>query len=239
MTHLRLPRGALPTPRHRLASATHHRNTGKAPRDHFRIPRRLSFWGNYNYGDCVSAEEAFAKACHEREIFIPEQEVIDWATTNGFLNGAYLIDVVDAMEGSGFVKHDRTYDDGAVVAVDWTNAPLLQDAISIGPVKLGVAADQLDPVWWAHGGSAAGGVSGWFATGFYPDSNEDHCVSLCGYGTMGWLAERLNVQVPAGVDGNRPGYGMFTWDSIGIIDVPSMVAITQEAWLRIPTTIVT
>ncbi len=239
MTHPRLPRGALPTPRHRLASATHHKSTGKAPRHHFRIPRKLSFWGNYTYGDCVSAEEAFAKACHEREIFIPEQEVIDWATMNGFLNGAYLIDVVDTMEGSGFVKHDRTYDDGAVFAVDWTNASLLQDAISIGPVKLGVAADQLDTVWWANGGSAAGGVSGWFATGFYPDSNEDHCVSLCGYGTMAWLAERLNVQVPAGVDGNLPGYGMFTWDSIGIIDVPSMVAITEEAWLRIPTTVVT
>ena len=29
---------------------------------------------------------------------------------------------------------------------------------------------------------------------------------------------------------------MFTWDSIGIIDVPSMIAITQEAWLRQPTT---
>jgi hypothetical protein len=76
-------------------------STGKAPRHRFRIPRRLSFWGNYSYGACVSAEEAFAKACHEREIFIPEQEVIDWGTTNGFLNGAYLIDVVDAMEGSG------------------------------------------------------------------------------------------------------------------------------------------
>ena len=30
---------------------------------------------------------------------------------------------------------------------------------------------------------------------------------------------------------------MFTWNSIGIIDVPSMIAITQEAWLRQPTTV--
>jgi hypothetical protein len=237
MAHNLLPRGARPTPRYRLASARPHRHSGNAPPHHIRIPRKLSFWGNYNYGDCVTAEEAFAKACHEREIFIPEQEVIDWATQNNFLNGAYLINVVDVMEVSGFPKHHRTYDDGAVYAVDWSDAALLQDAIAIGPVKLGVAGDQLDPVWWAHGGSQAGGVNGWFATGFYPDSNEDHCVSLCGYGTMHWLAEHLRVQVPAGVDGTKPGYAMFTWDSIGIIDVPSMLAITAEAWLRVPTTI--
>lgn len=109
--------------------------------------------------------------------------------------------------------------------------------ISKGPVKIGVAGDQLESVWWGNGGSSAGGVNGWFATGFYPDNAEDHCVSLCGYGTMAWLAEELKVQVPAGVDGTKPGYGLFTWDSIGIIDVPSMLAITQEAWLRTPTTI--
>jgi hypothetical protein len=80
------------------------------------------------------------------------------------------------------------------------------------------------------------GVSGWFATGFHPDHNEDHCVSLCGYGTIDWLAHELKVSVPAGVNGTQPGYAMFTWDTVGIIDVPSMVAITEEAWLRRPTT---
>ena len=35
-----------------------------------------------------------------------------------------------------------------------------------------------------------------------------------------------------------PAYALFTWDSIGIIDVPSMLAITGEAWLRNPTTVV-
>jgi hypothetical protein len=48
----------------------------------------------------------------------------------------------------------------------------------------------------------------------------------------------LKVPVPHGVDGTKPGYAMFTWDSIGIIDVPSMLAITFEAWVRIPTTII-
>jgi hypothetical protein len=48
----------------------------------------------------------------------------------------------------------------------------------------------------------------------------------------------LRPSVLQGVDGSKPGYAMFTWGSIGIIDVPSMVAITHEAWLRTPTTIV-
>jgi hypothetical protein len=54
-------------------------------------------------------------------------------------------------------------------------------------------------------------------------------VSLSGYGTITWLAHQLDTFVPQGVDGSKPGYAMF---------VPSMVAITHEAWLRTPTTIV-
>ncbi|HXM01791.1 MAG TPA: hypothetical protein VN939_04260 [Chthoniobacterales bacterium] len=46
----------------------------------------------------------------------------------------------------------------------------------------------------------------------------------------------METTVPANVDGTKPGYALFTWDSIGIIDVPSLLAITQEAWLRTPTT---
>ena len=44
--------------------------------------------------------------------------------------------------------------------------------------------------------------------------------------------------MPANVDGTKLGYAMFTWDSIGIIDQPSMVAKTEEAWLRTPTTVI-
>ena len=42
------------------------------------------------------------------------------------------------------------------------------------------------------------------------------------------------MQVPSGVDGNSQGYALFTWDSIGIIDQASMIAITHEAWVRQP-----
>jgi hypothetical protein len=195
------------------------------------MPKKLSFWGNDVHGDCVTAEEAFAKACHQPEIFISENEVIQWATKHDFLNGAMLSAVLELMVNEGFTQGGHTYDDGVALSVDWTNAAILNNAISKGPVKIGIGADQLDTVYNANDRK-----SGWFATGFKPDSTEDHCVSLCGYGTLTWLAQQLHVNVPTGVDGTKPGYGMFTWDSIGIIDLPSMLAITHEAWLRIPTT---
>jgi hypothetical protein len=135
------------------------------------------------------------------------------------------------MQNDGFLQDGSVYDDGRYYSVDWTNAAILQSAISIGPVKIGVAANQLEDAW-----RSTGGRTGWVATGFRQDRAEDHCVSLCGYGTIAWLAQQLNVEVPSEVDRTEPGYAMFTWNSMGIIDHPSMAAITQEAWLRQPTT---
>jgi hypothetical protein len=233
-------RGANPSPRSVLAAATPltvSLKAAAAPANFMVLPRQISFWGNYYNGDCVTAEEAFAKACNSPEIFVPENDVIAWATNHGVLNGAGLPEVMTWMQTGGFAESPFVYHDGPYVSVDWTSTATLQSAIAQGPVKIGVAGDQLNAVWWAAGSSAAGGVSGWFATGFHADSGEDHCVSLCGYGSISWLAQQLNVQVPAGVDGAKPGYALFTWDSIGIIDVPSMIAITHEAWLRQPTTV--
>ena len=169
-----------------------------------------------------------------QEIFITDNEVQKWATAHGWYEGATLIEVLKAMQKGGFTQDTHTYDDGAPNSVNWTDAPTLQSAICHGPIKIGVAADQLDAVCQAEGE----GKSGWSATGFKQDNNEDHCVSLCGYGTISWLAQQMNFTVPNGVDGTKPGYALFTWDSIGIIDFPSLLAITHEAWLRTPTTIV-
>jgi hypothetical protein len=226
------PRGAFASPRYRLAAALPHTITGPTPPQVLYKPSKLSFWLNDKDGDCVTAEEAFAKACHQPEIFIPDAEVEKWAKQHNVLNGANLVDVLDAMKTKGFQQGGHTYDDGPNVAVDWTNAALLQNAVAHGPVKIGVAADQLEAA------VPNPPTNGWFATGFKQDTNEDHCVSLCGYGSFSWLASQLGVQVPQGADGTTPGYGMFTWDSIGIIDHPSMVAITHEAWLRNPVTVV-
>jgi len=225
-------RGARPTPRHKLAGATPHKIVGATPLQWLWLPAQLSFWLNQTDGDCVTAEEAFAKACHAPEIFIPDATVGAWAAANGVLNGAELTQVMDLMRSDGFRIGNALYNIGPYTSVDWTNAAVLQNAISRGPVKIGVAADQLQEA------VPNPPSNGWFASGFQQDSNEDHCVSLCGYGSIQWLAEQLGVIPPMGMDATRPGYGLFTWNSIGIIDVPSMLAITGEAWLRTPTTIV-
>ncbi len=227
-----LKRGAIPSPRSALAASTPHRVRVGAPPQLLTRPQQISMWGNDVHGDCVTAEEAFAKACNNPEIFITDQEVIAWATAHGVLEGAYLTQVMTWMQTDGFLEGQAVYDDGPYQSVDWTDAAVLRSAIAQGPVKLGVAADQIETAYWTTNGQ-----TGWFGTGFHSDASEDHCVSLCGYGTIAWLASQLGVSVPAGVDGTKPGYAMFTWDSIGVIDVPSMTAVTHEAWLRVPTTI--
>jgi hypothetical protein len=228
-----MKRGAIPSPRHELAAAMPHVPLPSIPPNHLYFPQQLSMWNNDVHGDCVTAEEAFAKACHLPEIFITDAEVAKWAQAHGWYEGASLIEVLKAMQKGGFTQSGHTYDDGAPNSVDWTEAATLQSAILHGPVKIGVAADQLQKAC-----QATDFKTGWVATGFTADNNEDHCVSLCGYGTIDWLAQQMKVAVPAGVDGTKPGYAMFTWGSIGIIDAPSMLAITHEAWLRTPTTIV-
>jgi hypothetical protein len=228
-----LHRGALPAPRSALAAARPFQALVQVPPTFLVKPQQISMWGNDVHGDCVTAEEAFAKACNNPEIFISDTEVMSWATAHGVLEGAYLTDVLNWMQTGGFDDGTNTYDDGPHYSVNWTNAATLQAAIVSGPVKLGVAANQIETAYWANGGH-----TGWVGTGFSADSNEDHCVSLCGYGSLSWLASQLGATLPPGVNGANPGYAMFTWNSIGIIDVPSMIAVTQEAWIRTPTTIV-
>ena len=226
-------RGAIPTPRNVLAAAVPYSARVGAPPTFIVIPKQISMWGNDVHGDCVTAEEAFAKACNNPEVFISDNEVIAWATKHGVLEGANLPEVMTWMQNDGFPDGPFICDDGSHNSVNWHDAGTLQSAISLGPVKIGIAADQIQTAW-----DSTSGRSGWFATGFKDDANEDHCVSLCGYGSISWLAQQLGVEVPAGIDRTKAGYALFTWNSIGIIDVPSMIAITQEAWLRQPTTVI-
>jgi hypothetical protein len=225
-------RGAIASPRHELAAAMPHIALAIVPPNHLFFPKKLSIWHNDVHGDCVTAEEAFAKACHKPEIFISDAEVEAWAKEHGVYEGAVLIDVLKAMQKKGFAQNHHLYDDGTPNTVDWTSPAVLKSALYHGPVKIGIAADQLETTCRAHNFK-----TGWFATGYKPDKTEDHCVSLCGYGTITWLAHQLDTSVPSAIDGSQPGYAMFSWGSIGIIDVPSMVAITHEAWLRTPTTV--
>lgn len=223
------PSGLKPSPRHRLASATPHRASA-APAQYLVLPGRLSMWGNQVDGDCVTAGEGAAKAT--TGVFITDDTVIAWASGHGDLNGADIETVLTQFQTDGFSQDGNTYNDGPHTSVDWTSPATLQSALSQGPVKIGVAAAQLQNV------PGAGEANGWIATGFVTDTNYDHDTELFGYGSIAWLAECLGVSVPAGVDGSQPGYALFTWGTVGIIDAPSLLAIVCEAWLRNPTTVV-
>jgi len=226
-------RGATPSPRFELAAATPHVPIPNPPAAYIWPYGKIDMWGNDVNGDCCTAEEAFAKACNP-EVFINDSVVIAWAKANGILNGASLVGVLQLMQKAGVEQDGFKWDDGNYSSVNWTNPAVLCSAIYHGPVKIGVAAGQLETTCGNHGF----GNSGWVAAGYKQDNGEDHCVCLCGYGTMNWLAQQLKATIPAGMDGTKPGYALFTWSSVGIIDQPSMLAITHEAWLRSPTSVI-
>ncbi len=224
-------RGARPSPRHRLAGSTPHRINVQHPTTYSVVPQNLQMWDNATDGCCVTSEECFAK-------LVTGQRITDavckaWASAHGVLNGATLIEVLDAMSSDGIKANDGTiYRDGPHNSVDWTVDDVLSNAIYLGPVKIGVAASQLE-----NAVNSTGGRSGWLLTGGSTDQALDHCVSLCGYGPLSYLAAALGVPLPVGANPSAPGYLLFTWQTIGIIDQRSMIGLTGEAWLRNPTTV--
>lgn len=225
-----MKRGATPSPRHELAAAIPFEMAEYTPLNTIYIPNRMSFWGNDKYGDCVTAEEAFAKVCIWPNYYFADDSVIRWAADHNYLNGANISRVLQTMQTDGFKGNNGQYNDGRYYSVNYMSPESMRNAISQGPVKIGVAAKQFS--------SVTPGRNGWFLTNLMYDTNYDHCVSLCGYGSISWLASQLGVSVPNGINGENPGYAMFTWNSIGIIDQASLNNIICEAWLRIPTTVV-
>jgi hypothetical protein len=205
----------------------------------------MSSWNNYVYGDCVSAEEAFAKAAAAPQTFIPEDKVVDWAEQHGYINGATLTAVMTTMQTQGFPLNNKTYNDGPFNSVNWVDAAILASAIfSHGPVKIGVAADYFQSPAPSQQGVVTPGSSGWTMYN-YPITHsvqEDHCVSLCGYGSLDNLvtefqSHNVTVKPPSGMPKDLC-YAMFTWNSIGIVDQQSMLNMTHEAWIRNPVTII-
>ena len=102
------------------------------------------------------------------------------------------------MQTDGFPLNNKTYDDGPYNSVNWTNAAILQSAIySHGPVKIGVAAEDFQS---NANGHVTPGTSGWAMYNYPKKLTEDHCVSLCGYGTLAELValfKQHNVTVNA------------------------------------------
>jgi hypothetical protein len=227
------PGGEFPTPNHELAAAQPYRASGAAPESFLAWPIEIGFWGNETAGNSSWAEEAFAKACAEPKVFIPTDVVLLTARECGSSNFARF------MQTHGFHMDGTACLDGPFNKVNWTDTAVLNCAIAnVGPVKVGVASAGLTSC--PHG-QLTPGASGWAIYGLPTDLSEDHCASLCGYGSLVALVglfeqHGVNVNVPSGMP---PGlcYAMFTRGSIGIVDHQSLMNITGEAWVRNPTTI--
>ena len=229
-----VPSGELPTPNHEIASAQPYKAGGAAPESFIAWPTAIGFWGNEKVGNSSWTEEAFAKACAEPKVFIPTDVVLFTSRKCGSSNFAAF------MQTHGFQVDRKAYLDGPFNSVDWTNAAVLNGAIAnVGPVKTGVASANLDS---GPHGQVTPGTSGWAIYGLPAGQPENHCVSLCGYGTLAALVSlfkkhKVTVHAPKGMPTGLC-YAMFTWNSIGIIDRQSLMNITGEAWVRNPTTVV-
>lgn len=244
------PRGAKPTPRHLLCGAMPFRATVTPPPFYGIFPGKLSMWGNgpdSNWpdpggdGDCVSAEEAFNKAC--KGIFIEDKPLYDWCVANGTLNGANLQPVIQQMQASGFKQDGNVYGDGEALSINYADIPTMQAAIYTagqtgGCVKFALAADELP--------SGAGNNNGWFMTSDSPDQNYDHCMAANFYGTAQQFVDAMNaaypglgLTLPSGVSPTLQGVAVFTWATIGFCSWPAFINMTGEAWIRSPSTVIT
>jgi hypothetical protein len=229
-----VPSGPFPRPNHELVAATPYRAHDGAPASFLAWPIEISSWATGDAGDSLWAEEAFAKACAEPQVFVADDVVRRAARQCGSSNFAAF------MYTHGFQMERRSYLSGPFHSVDWTSSAVLHGAIATsGPVKIGVASADLGS---SHPGRVTPGTSGWAVFGLSAGQPEDHCAGLCGYGTLGALVDLferhgVQVQVPSGMP-TGPCYAMFTSGSIGIIDRQSLMNITSEAWVRTPTTIV-
>jgi hypothetical protein len=200
-------------------------------------PAEMSYWGNDVDGDCVTAEEFAAKLFYsaytsysaQTALDMPNDLAIQWATQYGYLQGSNITGPMDMMAKNGVTFAGVNYTDGPYTSVDYTDWATLTSAISQGPVKLGVAGDQLEAI--------VGTTNGWVAAGLKPDSKEDHCIGANGYGTMTQVCSALGTTAPAGKSNDR-AVMVFTWDTQGALDYDdgSFTNIVAEAWLRTPTT---
>lgn len=190
---------------------------------------KLQMWGNDQYGDCVSAQEAFAKACCG--IQISDSDLISWAGRHGLLNGAMLPDVMDLLVRDPFALGGHRYGDGPYESVDYNDESAVCAALATYKAPLNIAID--------HSAlpSGAGNRMGWYrldVTGSY--RNYDHCVGISGYGPAKFMFPLYGAQVPAGLDPDKIVFGLFTWKTIGLIDISWLQAACSEMYVRKPTT---
>ena len=231
--------GAFPAPRHKLAAAVPFRPTAPAPACWGVVAPLYRMWGNDQYGCCVSAEEAanIANYCAAAGIpghVLTDAEVIAWARKHGFLNGAYLEEVMDALQQSarsGLLGGASAHFVGPYRAVDWHDHAALCAAIyeSRAQVNIGIASSGLN--------DQPGDSNGWIVLSADKSRSIDHCVGLCGYGTLADCCRMCGVSVPGGADANRQCYLLYTWGTVGIVSEEALWAMCGEAWVRLPSSI--
>lgn len=193
--------------------------------------RDFGMYGNSTWGTCVTAEEAAAKSVISAktgapEIRIPDRNAVDWARKHGYLNGAYLDEVLKTMVRDGLIDDaGREHrDDDTAVAIDGTKKLVMQLAIYYtGMVKVAINAG---PVM-----AADNGQYGWILLNARGGSL-DHCVGYCGYGSLEFCCQTLGVKVPAGADPKRFCLIMFTWSRLGIVSWEAALNMTGEWWMR-------
>lgn len=223
-------RGAKPTPKAKIFAAAKFSPVGiRALPQVAYVPKKLSYWGNNQYGICVTSEEMFNQdACGT---FIEESTAIAWARKHGYLNGADLLEVMQSMVRDPIQSDGHGYSVSTTPkTVNFSDESALQAALSIAPVKIGIDANALP--------SGAGNNQGWYSTSHATHQNEDHCVSLAGYGPADYLYKQLGVPLPSGLAPTQQGYLLFTWSTIGFVDHGWLMGCCSEAWLRDPTQVV-
>jgi hypothetical protein len=234
-----VPSGEFPTPNHELAAARPYRASGTAPESFIAWPARIDSWGNESWGNEKPGNSSWAEEAFAKACAEPRVFIpADVVLSTSRECGSS--NFAGFMQTHGFQIERKAYLDGPFNSVDWTNAATLNGAIAnVGPVKIGVASASLDS---GPRGRVTARTSGWAICGLPTGQPEDYCASLCGYGPLAALVDLfkrhgVDVSLPPGMPAGLC-YAMFIWGSIGIIDRQSLMNITGEAWVRNPTTIV-
>ncbi len=222
--------GATPSSRLSLLRAAPHIVLVAPPVNKAYVPKSRNVFNNSSFGDCVTAEEAFAQTCVHADLDanVLSPIAVAWARSHGVLNGAALDQVLDWMAEKGFQVGAQLYNAGPKSSVDYSNEIVLQSAIASGPVKIAIAAGALP--------GGAGSNDGWYKLGSN-NNRTDHAVTLCGYGTAEWCYQQLGLPLPSGLPGATLGYLLYTWATIGFVDHPWIMGTVDEAWLRNPTSV--
>ena len=223
--------GMIPTPRNLLASARPMRASMEAaPVQCCNSNGCKWHWDGNNYtGTCVTAFLAnWLSAVSPCDI--SDANALAWARRNGGMNGMNIPDALsilqrDPMTDAANVKHTI----GPHVSVNWEDAAAVYEAVATyRGLDLGVDHRMLQ--------SAATDQSGWVLSGVTRQyTNYDHSVGILDYGPASFLKGQYEkfygVKVDLGtLAADAPAVGLYTWDTIGIIELASFQNITGEAW---------